>query len=218
MYRLYYSPGACSLAARIVLEETGAPYEAELVSAVDSRMTETPAYRQVNPKARVPALWPVPGTIGARDAVLTEVGAIMVYLARTYPEAGLLPADPAGEARCLEWLSWLTGSVHGQSYGQIWRAHRFTDEAEGMTAVKAKGMANLADQHRLIESVLADGRGWAVPGGYSIADPYLHVFYRWGGRIGLPMAADYPAWTRLDAATTARPAVRRALAAEGLTP
>lgn len=46
MYRLYYSPGACSLAARIVLEETGAPYEAELVSAVDSRMTETPAYRR----------------------------------------------------------------------------------------------------------------------------------------------------------------------------
>ena len=218
MFRLYYSPGACSLAAHIVLEETGAPYETELVSALNSQMTETPAYRAINPKARVPALWPVPGTIGGRDGVLTEVGAIMVYLARAFPEAGLLPGDPAGEARCQEWLSWLTGSVHGQAYGQVWRAHRFTDDADGMAAIQAKGMANIVDHYRLIEAVLADGRDWAVPGGYSIVDPYLHVFHRWGGRIGLPMAADYPAWARLDAAAGARPAARRALAAEGLDP
>jgi glutathione S-transferase len=218
MFRLYYSPGACSLAPHIVLEEIGHAYETELVSTVNSEMTGTPAYRAINPKARVPALSPVPGTIGGTDGILTEAGAIMLYLARTHPEAMLLPREAAAEARCLEWLSWLGSAVHAQSYSQLWRPHRFVADPARFPEVTAMGMESVRDQYRLIESILADGRDWAVPGGYSIADPYLHVFYRWGGRIGLAMAADYPAWTRIDRQVAARPAVRRAHAAEGLDP
>jgi glutathione S-transferase len=73
MYKLYYSPGACSMAVHIVLEELGVPYELELVS-VQSGATSGPAYLAVNPKGRVPAL-------RRNNEILTEVGAILAYLA-----------------------------------------------------------------------------------------------------------------------------------------
>jgi glutathione S-transferase len=209
---LYYSPGACSLAPHIVLEELGARYALELVSARDGS-TQAPAYRAINPKARVPALRGVAGRSGGADEVLTEAPAILLYLARAHPGAGLLPADPAAEARCLEWLNFLSSTVHGMSYGQIWRPQRFVADARDFPAVTAQGRRNVEEQYAYIEAVLADGRDWAVPQGYSIADPFLLVFYHWGGRIELDMRR-YPAWRRVTQRMLARPAVRRALAQE----
>lgn len=215
MYHLYYSPGACSLAPHIVLEEIGEPYELELVSTAEGK-TRSPEYLAVNPKGRVPVLYPVPGRIGGGADVLTEASAIMVYLARTHPEAGLLPADPAGEARCLEWLNWLASNVHAMSYGQIWRTARFVTDPALEPAVVRKGHENVRDQYSYIETLLADGREWAVPGGYCVADPYLLVFYHWGLRIGLDMRIQYPAWTDLADRVLARPAVARVFAQEGI--
>jgi glutathione S-transferase len=221
MYRLFYSPGACSLAPHIVLEEIGEPYELELVSSRavapgvgEGRMTATPAWKALNPKGRVPALSGVPGRIGGAADLLTEAPAILFYLARTHPKAGLLPGDPAGEARCLEWTNWLSGNVHTMSYGQIWRPLRFVGDEKDFPAVRAKGEQNVREQYAYIERLLADGRDWAVPGGYTIVDPYLLVFYQWGGSIGLPMRAAYPNWTRLTERVAARPAVQRVLAQE----
>jgi len=220
MHRLYYSPGACSLAAHIVLEEIGAPYELELVSSsgrLGGAGTTSAAWLTQNPKGRVPALSGVPGRIGGGAELLTELSAILVFLARTHPAARLLPADPAGEARCVEWMNWLSGSVHAMSYGQIWRANRFVAHERDFAAVEAKGRANLEEQYAYIESLLGDGRDWAVPGGYSVVDPYLLVFYVWGGRVGLDMRAGYPAWARLTERVLARPAVKRVLAHERIS-
>lgn len=217
MYRLYYSPGACSLAVHVALEEIGEPFELELVPSVGKgRKTNTPEYLAVNPKGRVPALRGVPGSSGGADGLLTEAGAILVYLAKTHPASGLLPGDAAGEARCLEWLSFLSTSVHALSYGQLWRPERFVEDEEDRQAVVAKGHRNVREQYAYIEGLLADGREWAVPGGYSIADPYLLVFYLWGNLVGLKMRSLYPAWTRLFERTAGRSAVRRILEKEGL--
>ena len=218
-YTLYYSPGACSMAAHILLEEIGAPFELELVSSRGEREgagTATEAWRAVNPKGRVPALAPVPGSAGGAAELLTETPAILVYLASMHPEAGLLPADPAGLARCLEWLNWLSGNVHAMSWGQIWRAQRFSDDEEGLEAIRAKGRAALLEQHAYIERLLGDGRDWAVAGGYSVADIYLLVFFKWGRRIDLDMRAGCPAWARIMDKVLARPAVQRVLAKEGV--
>jgi glutathione S-transferase len=216
MHRLYYAPGACSMAPHIVLEEIGQPYEIEHVSSKAGEQTQTPQWLAQNPKGRVPALSGVPGRIGGAADLLTEAHAILVYLARSYPEARLLPADAAGEARAIEWMNWLSGAVHGQSYGQIWRPHRFVADRALFDAVTAQGERNVTEQYGYIESLLADGRDWAVPGGYSVVDPYLLVFYRWGQVIGRDMRATYPAWTKLTERTIARPAVRRVLAKEGI--
>jgi glutathione S-transferase len=214
--RLYYSPGACSLAAHIVLEETGLPYERQIVSSRTGE-TQSEAWLKVNPKGRVPALGGVPGHAGGQDGILTEVTAIMVYLARLRPEVGLLPEDPVPLVRCLEWINWLTGSVHAMSYAQIWRPQRFADDPALHDAISAKGGRNVREQYAYIEHLLSDGRAFAVAGaGYSIADPFLLVFHRWGSRIGLDMAKDYPSWQRVSERVMALPAVQRILAVEGL--
>jgi glutathione S-transferase len=193
------------------LEEIGAPYATELVTATDGLATDTATWRAVNPKARVPALSGVAGTAGGVEGVLTETHAILVYLARTNPAAGLLPSDAAGEARAIEWMNWLASSVHAISFGQLWRPERFVSDAALFPAVKARGMENLREQYAYIELLLSDGRDWAVSGGFSVVEPYLLVFYRWGWMFGLNMAAAYPSWAALSRRTIARPAVQRVL-------
>ena len=170
-----------------------------------------------NPKGRVPALSGVPGRIGGSDNLLTELQAILFYLARTHPHARLLPPDPASEARAIEWMNWLASNVHAMSYGQIWRANRFVAGERDFAAVQNKGQQNLREQYAYIERLLDDGREWALPGGYSVVDPYLLVFYQWGGRVGLDMKYSYPAWRRLTDRTSQRPAVQRVLAHENIT-
>jgi len=218
-YNLFYSPGACSLAVHILLEEIGAPYTLELVSSRGERegaMTATAEWRAVNPKGRIPALSPVPGSAGGAPELLTEAAAILYYLAATHPEAGLLPTAPAAVARCLEWTNWLASNVHTMSYGQIWRAHRFSADESAFAAIREHGRRGLAEQHAYIERLLGDGREWALPEGYSLVDPYLLVFFHWGQRIGLDMRAECPAWAALTDRLVERPAVRRALEAEGV--
>jgi glutathione S-transferase len=204
------------MAAHIALEEIGAPYELKLISSRpgEANATATPEYRAINPKGRVPALLGVPGRIGGAENLLTELHAILVYLARTNTAAALLPEDPAAEARCIEWMNWLASNVHAMSYGQIWRPQRFVADEKDFPAVKAKGEQSVREQYAYIEGLLADGRDWAVPSGYTVVDAYLLVFYHWGRRIGLDMAALYPAWTRITKRVAARPAVARVLAQE----
>lgn len=217
MYRLYYSPGACSLAVHIILEEIGVPYEAEIRSAKNGEGTTTAEYLALNPKGRVPALTGVPGGYGGAPNLLTEAVAILLFLARSHPEQKLLPANPAGEARCLEWLSWISVDLHGIGYGQLWRPHRFVADPKLHEAVKARGIENIRVGYDHVDHLLSDRRDWAVPGQYTIVDAYLIVFWLWGGRVGFDMEADCPNWARLMAKVLARPAVQRAIRQEGIT-
>ena len=216
MYRLYYSPGACSLAVHMALEETAAAYTLELRSTKDGVGTSAPDYLALNPKGRVPALLGVPGRSGGADGLLTEASAILIYLAEAYPEAQLLPEDAAGKARCVEWLNWLSETVHGMSFAQLWRPQRFVSDPTLFPAIQAKGRENLTEQFAYIETVLSDGRAWAVPDVFSVADLFLPVFWRWGARMGFDMHVAYPGWTGMTARALRRPAVRRAIEQEGL--
>ncbi|EDM47637.1 glutathione S-transferase N-terminal domain-containing protein [Marinobacter algicola] len=97
---LYYSPGSCSLAPQIVLNETGEPFELRKIATAE-RANRSNEYLAINPKGRVPALQ-IDGFI------LTETPAILAFLGRRFPSSGLYPADAsAAEARCLELLAWL---------------------------------------------------------------------------------------------------------------
>jgi glutathione S-transferase len=209
------------LAPHIILEEIGEPYELHLISASgprDGEMTSTPEWKAINPKARVPALLGVPGRVGGTENLLTEVHAILMYLTRTNPSAQLLPSDPAGEARCIEWMNWLSSNVHAMAFAQMWRPHRFTTDEKGFAAVRNRGRENITESFAYIEKLLADGRGWAIPEGYTVVDAYLLVFYYWGRcRISLDMGTLCPAWTRLSELVARRPAVQRALKTHQIT-
>jgi glutathione S-transferase len=216
MHKLYYSPKSCSLAPHIVLEEIGKPYQTELAQAGEGGRTRTAEWRSINPKGRVPALTNVPGSIGGEPNLLTEVPAILNFLADANPEAGLVPEEPAGRARVNEWLNWLSSNVHAMSFGQIWRPERFVDDERQHDLVRAKGLRNLAEQFAYIEELLGDGRKWAVGDCYSIADPYLLLFWRWGNRIEMEMRR-YPAWSDLALRVSDRPAVRRVIERTGIS-
>src|ERR1700760_67779 len=105
MLKLYYTPGTCSLAPHIALEETGERYELARVDLAANQQN-SPDFLRLNPKARVPVL-----TDG--DWVLTEAPAILRYIAARYPSAGLWPWDPREEARCTEWLGWVSSAPPG---------------------------------------------------------------------------------------------------------
>ena len=206
MITLYYHPGACSLAPHIILEEIGAPFSTRRMNLLAGDH-QTPEYLAINPHGRVPAL-----TDGG--FVLTEGPAILSYLGHRYPEAGLLDlADVNRLGRTHELLNFFSSSVH-VAFAQIWRAARFADSETAREDVVANGRRAMAAYLDEIESLVPDG-SWLVGGVYSIADPYLLVFYRWGGRCGLDMSA-YQGWTRHKQAMLSRPAVQRALATEGI--
>ena len=206
MYKLYYSPGACSMAVHITLEEVGAAFELTRI-LIPTGETNRPAYLAINSKARVPAL-----ALG--DTVLTEVPAILSYLAFAHPDAHLMPTDLLTQARLFEWLAWLASEVH-PAFGQIGRPGRSVARSDLHGDVQTRGRENVADRFAEIESRLAAEGRFATGDVYSVADPYLFVFYQWGRAEGFDMAR-YTAFSVHAARMSARPATQRALVSEGL--
>src|SRR3954447_20231247 len=128
--KLYYSPGACSLAPHVTLEETGAEYEPVRVALAKGEQNE-PAYRAINPKGRVPAL-------AEGEFVVTENPAILRYIARRFPAAHLWPEETGEEAACAGGLAWLSPTIH-VTYAHVRRAERYADSEAGKAEVAAKG-------------------------------------------------------------------------------
>ncbi|MGY2047532.1 glutathione S-transferase family protein [Methylobacterium sp. JK268] len=207
--RLYYAPGACSLAPHIALEETGAPFEAVRVDFAVGEQ-RSPAYLAINQKGRVPAL-------AEGGWVLTENPAILRSIARRFPEAGLWPEDPREEGRCAEWLAWLSSSVH-VAYAHVRRAERYASDEAALADVQARGRESCFDLWTMIEVGVSRG-GWALGERYSVVDPYLLVFWHWGRgpALGYEMDRLFPYWTAHARRMAGREAVRRAFAREGLS-
>ncbi len=204
MLKLYYAPGACSMASHITLEEIGAPYEVQpLQFAKGEQKSET--YLKVNPRGKVPALSIDDGTI------ITENTAILTYLAKRFPEKKLFPEDLLSETRCISTMAWLSNTVH-PGFTHIARPERFSEDAVTHDSIKEAGRktfwANLQEIDRLIDS-----NPWLLGTQFTTCDPYALVFYGWGTRIGLPMQdlKNYTAW---KGRMLARPAVHRILARE----
>ena len=203
MLTLYFSPGACSMASHIGLEETGAPYE-EKPTLLPKGEQKTEAYLRINPRGKVPAL-------SVDGKVITENTAILTYLARRFPEKELMPADPVEEARCIATMAWFSNIVH-PSYQRQMRPERFAEGEAAQATVKDMGRKSFWANCQEIDSML-QGRNWIMGNSYSLADGYALVFYGWGVRGGFPMKelARYTAWKDR---MLQRPAVRKILESE----
>ena len=204
MYTIYFSPGACSMASHVLLEECGADYEPTLVALAKGEQ-RTDAYRKINPHGKVPVL-------AVDGKIITENVAILPFIARQFPDANLLPADPVEAAHCIETIGWFSSTAH-VAFSLVLHPERPAGGAEiGEAAMKA-----ISDTARNtywacmqeIDGRLA-GNQWMMGDQYTILDPYALVFYGWGNRVEMPMA-DLKNYTAFKDRMIARPAVRKVL-------
>ncbi len=203
MLTLYFAPGACSMASHIGLEESGATYQTKLISFADAEQ-RSEAYLKINPRGKVPAL-------SVDGAILIENTAILSYLARRFPDARLLPADPIAEARCIATMAWFSNTVH-PSFTHINRPERFADDPAAYATLKETGRKNFWANLEEIDAMLK-GKDWMMGSQYTVCDPYTLVFYGWGLRINLPMK-ELGAYTAFKDRMLLRPAVRKILERE----
>ena len=185
MLTLYFSPGSSSMATHIALYEVGVKFEATLTSLHEDAH-HAPGYVAINPEAKVPTLM-----IDGRP--LTEVAATLWYLARRYPEAGLLPqqGDIEAEARVISWMSFIAATIH---------------------PARRIGRERWREVFEIAEQRLA-GAEWCVER-YSIAD--IHLFRLWWRYVDTlhPDLGPFPGLTAHYRHMMQRPAVKRTLEVE----
>ncbi|NDY90377.1 glutathione transferase GstA [Ideonella livida] len=200
--KLYYKPGACSLSPRIVLEEAGLPYESEAVN-LQTKVTAGGAnYLDINAKGYVPAL------VLDGGELLTEGPAIVQYLADLVPATGLAPTH--GTLARYQLQSWLTfiGTELHRSCSPFFNPSAQDDW-------KSAARANLTRRLGFVAAQLADGRQYLTGETFTVADAYLYTVLRWMPATGVDLAS-WPALPAYRDRVGARPAVQKALQAEGL--
>jgi glutathione S-transferase len=183
MLTLYFAPGSSSMAVHIALHEIGVPFEGRPLSFKNQDLCAL-EFLALNPEGKVPVL-----LIDGRP--LTEVAAVLYYLAKRFPEAELLPRDdPEAEAQALSWMSFIASTLHPA------RRHGLE---------YAKRVYGIADR-RL-------GDGWAL-GRYSIADIHLfRLYWRLANSLH-PTPETLPNLTAHYQRMMARPAVQRTIEVE----
>ena len=199
--KLYYSPGACSLADHIVLEWIGQPYEA---IRVDREERQQPAFLALNPAGAVPVL-------DVDGWVLTQNAAILNYLADRFPASGLGgDGTPKSRAEVNRWLAFVNSDVH-PAFKPLFGATAYLGDAAMVELSKANARTQIRKLLERADAALAE-REW-IAGGRSIADPYLFVILRWarGQQVDL---AGLEHLDRFFRAMRADPAVQKVLDVE----
>jgi glutathione S-transferase len=184
MLTLYFCPGTSSMAPHIALHEIGAPFESRAISLA-KKENRKPDFLALNPEGKVPTL-----LIDGRP--MTEVAAILFYLARRFPDAGLLPqGDLEAEAQVISWMSFIAATIH---------------------PARRQGLDYARAVWALVEGRLGN-REWAV-GSYSIADIHLfRLFWRFRGSLN-PKPGEFPNLTSHHDRMMARAAVKRTIEVE----
>jgi glutathione S-transferase len=197
--KLYYSPGACSLASHIALREAGLPFDLVKVEGRGSKTAGGEPYANVTAKGYVPALRFNDGT------VLTECTAILPWIGDQKP--GLAPAPGTMlRYRLHEWLGYLNSELH-KGFSPFFTPGT-TDEQ------KAAAKEKLAQRLEFVQRELGD-RPFLLGDEFSVADAYLFTILGWTNYIGVDLG-NWPGLKAYHARIAARPAVLAALKAEGL--
>ncbi|HQU69193.1 MAG TPA: glutathione transferase GstA [Albidovulum sp.] len=199
--KLYYSPGACSMASHIVLNEIGKPYEAERIDNKTKITATGKDFRAINPKGKVPAL-------EVDGQVLTEGPAILQYVADAAGAEKLAPkAGSFLRARVNEVMTYVSSELH-PAFSPLFNPA--LDDAGRETARK-----NVGKKLDWLESLLADGRAFLTGAEFSIADAYAFVVSNWSGHVGVSLD-NWPKVKDFVARVAGRPAVQKTLKEEGL--
>lgn len=201
--KLFYKPGACSMAAHILLNEAGVAYRLEKVDT-EKGTTETGAsFLDTNPRGYVPALKLEDGV------VLTENVAILHWLGEQFPDlAAGNDNRPLQRYRQLELLSFLSSELH-KAFSPYFSGKTFSDSEQA--ANRRKLETKLGQFEKLLEGDKAFLLGTA----FSVVDAYAFVILNWTNFIGVSLD-DWPLTSAYVARISARPATRKTLIEEGL--
>lgn len=199
--KLYYSAGACSLAAHIALEEAGLKYEAISAPTKTKQLPDGSDYRQVNPLGYVPYL------VLDDGQALRECAIICQYVADQAPAKALIP--PCGSMARYQlqmWMHFIATELH-KGFSPLFNP-AMPDEAKKIS------LARLQDRLKFVDGELA-GKTYLMGTDFTVADGYLFTVTNWAK----PMAIDlspYPNLLAWRERVAARPAVQAAMKAEGL--
>lgn len=198
--KLYYSPGACSLAPHIALSEAGAKYELE---KVDLRKHEYSGgdYRSVNPKGSVPAIRLPNGE------VLTEAAVLLQFIADQSPQSGLAPQLGTLERyRLMEWLNYISSELH-KGFGPLWNPNTPPEYRE-------IAIVNLGQKFDYLAEKLKPGQ-FLTGSTFTIADAYLFTILNWAPFHKVDMSK-WPQIKGYMEMVRQRPTVKAAMKEEGL--
>jgi len=199
--KLYYAPGACSLASHIALHETGLAFEIEKMDFATKKTASGEDFNQINPKGYVPAMKLNDGS------VLTEGGAILQYIADQQPDSGLAPkAGTMERYRLQEWLTFIGTELH-KTFSPLF--NKATTEE-----TKASARNLLAKRLGYVETQLAN-KPYLMGDKFSVADAYLFTVVNWSNFVGFDLGP-FPRINEFMARVAARPKVQAAMKAEGL--
>jgi len=199
--KLYYSPGASSLAPHIVLEESGLRYDAVLASTKTHQLTDGTDYYTINSKGQVPLL-----ELDSGER-LTEGPVIVQYIADQVPDKKLAPAyGTIDRYRLQEWLNYITSELH-KNIGMLFNPAL---PEEGKVVIRARAKSRL----QWMDAQLA-GKSYLMGDEFSIADPYLFTISRWTRLTGVD-TTEMKNLQAFSARMAARPSVVAAMKAEDL--
>ncbi len=199
--KLYYSPGACSLSPHIALEEAGLAYEAVAAPTKTHKLADGTDYYSINPLGYVPLLVLDDGT------KLREGPAIVQYIADQAPAKNLAPANGSlARYQMQSWLNFIATELH-KNFGPLFNPATADDIK---TATKDKINGRL----KWLEGELA-GKQYLMGDNFTVADGYLFTVSNWAGHTGLDLSP-FPNLVAYRARIAARPAVVKAMTAEGL--
>ncbi len=199
--KLYYAPGACSLAPHIVAHESGQPVELVKVDVMSRKIAHDGDFLAINPKGYVPALQLDDGQ------VLTEGPAIVQYLADRKPGSKLAaPNGTLERYRLQEMLGFINSEIH-----KTW-SPLFNPKA--LPEVRAERIEYLNKRYALVEKTL-EGRDYLFGSQFSAADAYLFTVTNWGNFVKVDLS-QFPNLMAFQKRVAARPAVQAAMKAEGL--
>lgn len=199
--KLYYTPGACSLAVRIVINEIGIKCDYESVNLKTKKTEKEADFSEINAKGSVPTL------LLDNNEVLTENAVIQIYLAETYKATELLP--PIGDMkryRVLEWLTYVTTELH-KGFGPLFNP-AFSEDTKKIVKDLLKHKFDFVERHLAKHKYLVGDH-------YTLPDGYLFVIITWMAKFNIDLK-QWPQLSRYFAELTQRKSIHQSLEQEGL--
>lgn len=198
--KLYYTPGACSQAPHIAINELGRAIELVKVDLVKHTLPDGSDFRAINPKGYVPLLELDDGTR------ITEASVILQYLADLEPGKLAPVFGTMARWRLMEWLAFIATEVH-KGYSLLWNPATSTEVREGT-------VQRLGNRFTLIAKTLGQ-QPYLTGNEFTVADAYLFVILNWSSLLKVDLSP-WPALAAFQARVASRPAVQATLRAEGL--